>query len=528
MRTSPLVFALYAPLALLAANILEVQPSAAARSILVSLLLGVAAIGVSRVLLRDTASATVLACAIVIGFFSYGHLYDGLKSLGPTGISLARHRYLTLFALAILLGLTFLLSRRTKLGPPMALWLTAFGWFLVAFPVATLIYSRIREMETPPPTLQVVQGELMAPREDLPDVYYVILDGYGRQDVLSALFDYDNRPFLDFLRSRGFSVADRAMSNYNFTFYSLASSLNMAYLGQVAHQDLSYRQSVRDYLKGNQVFRQMRSLGYQVVAFDTGFSPTTFDGADLFLKPDYGPSSEEERLYANLTLNEFEGLLLHTTWGRAVLDSYAREIRRQAPGLIDFSYEKHRARVLFTISSLSEIAQRPGAYFVMAHVVAPHPPFVFGPQGQRLIQTEPFSLSEIGCCEQDEYVSRYRDQVEYVNHLLRLEIDEILRASDVPPIILLQGDHGPGGHLERQSASRLGMQARMAILSAYYLPDGETGALNPGITPVNSFRLIFNQLFGAKFPSLDDVSYFLDLDGSDATVIVPPFSMYDD
>jgi hypothetical protein len=72
------------------------------------------------------------------------------------------------------------------------------------------------------------------------------------------------------------------------------------------------------------------------------------------------------------------------------------------------------------------------------------------------------------------------------------------------------------------------VQARTAILSAYYLPDGDMSALDPGITPVNSFRLVFDQLFGGKFSRLDDVSYFLDLDGSDATFIVPPFSMYED
>jgi hypothetical protein len=164
----------------------------------------------------------------------------------------------------------------------------------------------------------------------------------------------------------------------------------------------------------------------------------------------------------------------------------------------------------------------------MAHVIAPHPPFVFGPRGQRLIQTEPYSLTEIGCCERDLYVSRYRDQVEYVNHLLQLEIDEILQASDVPPIILLQGDHGPGGHLERQNASTPGMQARMAILSAYYLPDSSMSDLDPGITPVNTFRLIFDDFFGGDFGRLEDASYFLDLDDPNETVLVPPFFMDDE
>ena len=42
-----------------------------------------------------------------------------------------------------------------------------------------------------------------------PDVYYVILDGYARADALATHYGYDNEPFLDALRERGFVVADQ-------------------------------------------------------------------------------------------------------------------------------------------------------------------------------------------------------------------------------------------------------------------------------------------------------------------------------
>jgi hypothetical protein len=515
-------------LALLAANQEEVEPASAGRAVLLSLVLGALACLLAWLVVRRREAAVTLASLGTIAFFSYGHVYDGLKTLGPAGISLARHRYLWIFEVAVLLGLALLLRRRTKPESGVALWLTTFAWILVIFPIASIVAGRITEMGTPAPPAEAAQVELKAEGDNLPDIYYVILDGYGRQDVLRALYAYDNESFLDFLRSRGFYVADQAMSNYNYTYFSLASSLNMAYLGPGTVEDSSYRRSVRASLKANQVFALARNLGYEVVAFDTGYRPTTMSDADIFLRPDYGSPSKEERIYTSLTLNEFVGLLLDTTWGKVVLAYYASEIQRQAPGLIDSNYEKHRARVEYTLSSLSEIGQRPGAHLVMAHVVAPHPPFVFGPQGQRLVQTGPYSLTEIGCCDQDEYVSRYRDQVEYVNQLLRLEIDELLQASETPPIIILQGDHGPGGHLGPQVASTQGMQARMGILNAYYFPDGDMSVLDPWTSPVNSFRLIFDQFFGGDFGRLEDVSYFLNLDAPYETVLVRPFSMDDE
>ena len=51
----------------------------------------------------------------------------------------------------------------------------------------------------------------------LPSVYHIILDEYGRADVLQAVYGFDNSEYLERLRARGFYVADKAMSNYGRT-----------------------------------------------------------------------------------------------------------------------------------------------------------------------------------------------------------------------------------------------------------------------------------------------------------------------
>jgi hypothetical protein len=47
-----------------------------------------------------------------------------------------------------------------------------------------------------------------------PDIYYVILDGYARADILDELYGYDNSRFLDYLERHGFFVAETSHSNY--------------------------------------------------------------------------------------------------------------------------------------------------------------------------------------------------------------------------------------------------------------------------------------------------------------------------
>ena len=71
-----------------------------------------------------------------------------------------------------------------------------------------------------------------------PDIYFIVLDGYARADVLAKYYGFDNGPFLEGLRQRGFQVSDASRSNYNWTFLSLGSSLNLDYIQALVGDDL--------------------------------------------------------------------------------------------------------------------------------------------------------------------------------------------------------------------------------------------------------------------------------------------------
>jgi len=111
--------------------------------------------------------------------------------------------------------------------------------------------------------------------------------------------------------------------------------------------------------------------------------------------------------------------------------------------------------------------------------------------------------------EYDEFIEGYRNQLAFVNKRLQIAIDEILLQSSHPPIIIVQADHGPDARLDfGWKIQNTYLPERMSILNAYYFPDQDYEALYEDITPVNTFRIIFNNYFGTDYELLGDKSYF--------------------
>jgi hypothetical protein len=95
-------------------------------------------------------------------------------------------------------------------------------------------------------------------------------------------------------------------------------------------------------------------------------------------------------------------------------------------------------------------------------------------------------------------------------------IDTLIESADVPPVIIVQGDHGPLPDLTENPAERL------PILNAYYLPDVPMAdVLYPSISPVNSFRVVLSSYFEQNLPLLEDRSYFGPEDDRNANQLIP-------
>jgi hypothetical protein len=106
------------------------------------------------------------------------------------------------------------------------------------------------------------------------------------------------------------------------------------------------------------------------------------------------------------------------------------------------------------------------------------------------------------------FVKGYRGQSEFLAKSLGRVIDGIMANSPEPPIIVIQSDHGSGKGLHTGNADWTDHWERMSILSAVYFPGGKRSGLWPGMTPVNTFRMILNNYFGANLDLLPERNYY--------------------
>ena len=161
------------------------------------------------------------------------------------------------------------------------------------------------------------------------------------------------------------------------------------------------------------------------------------------------------------------------------------------------SVATHIISTLFILDHLTDVPAIAGPKFTYVHLFIPHYPYVFGPDGEILTDPGYYSGDRGGAVNTTYEDSGYVNQIQYIDKRIAPILQTIISKSKNPPIILLMGDHG------------LVDNNRKTDLLAYYLPKGN-GKLYPSISPVNSFRLIFDEYFGANYPLLPDLTYISD------------------
>lgn len=450
-----------------------------------------------RWLFKDPLKSALMVSTASIFFFSYGHIHNlALGALNATvhrraarsGLLIEESIFLhSLLTVICVLACAYLIYKIIKARSPLA-----FFNRLANMAASTLVLMSLVGIASYKIGATSVRRDrplqpasAASPVGERPDIYCIILDGYGRADILKEYFGYDNSAFLGFLRGLGFTIAEESRSNYNWTFLSLASTLNLDYINDLADVvDRGSRDSriPYDMIKNSKIVETLKANGYRYVHFSSTWGATQSS-----------PQADVEIAFKKGGFHsEFSRLLLSTTLLKSSPVAEEAELA---------------TRHLYGLEKLRSVCGLPGPKFVFYHLLPPHHPYIFDREGKvkrHAYLSNQFEFDKLLWKEKGQYI----DQLRFVTGKIELAIGDILRNSPRPPVIVLQSDHGPTLTDVPQDDF---LRSRFAILNALCLPSG-TNAFYGSITPVNTFRIILNALFGSGLPILEDQSYFSEFD----------------
>ncbi len=497
---SPFLLSLYAVLSLWVVNSNQTPFFSLFRVLIITLVLTFLILLFFIIILRNWPKAGLASSLALLLFFSYGHIYNLIIDKELFGFVIGRHRYL-LLAAAIIFTIFFLLILKSKKKFTEAnLYVNLITLFLFAFSFVQAGIQLVMQNSNKNSFPQ--ESEMTASQQidvfETRDVYYIVMDAYSRQDLLLNNYGFDNSEFIDELTALGFVVPNCTLSNYEGTQFSISSSLNMNYFEQIGISFSDIPLEPEDevdlgFIQSNLVVEKFRELGYKIVTFKNVYPLINIDDSDIYYDID-----QSQPFYDKIESINFQDLFFKTTLLQIPIGSQEKDptkfdflpdflIRIFNPRATQYYARENKLylQYQFDLEKIKELPKLKERKFVYAHLLFTHQPFVFNPDG---------SMRESFVDSPEAYI----DQIRFSNEQLIQIVKNLISKSDPDPVIIIQGDHS----IVYQG------EDRVKILNAYYLPDGGKDLVYPTITPVNTFRLIFNYYLGANLPMLPDHSYY--------------------
>jgi len=476
---------IYPIVSLFANNVRETEPETFWRPFVLSIAFATALTLLIQVLAKDWMRTYLISSFIIVVFFSYGQIsmvIENAPFFETSNVSKSFFFILQFIFTCILILMVIQKIMRSRIDQNQVFsTLNIISLALLLFPAYQIVAFNISQVKyTKEQNFQSATTPTSTNQQ--PDIYYIILDAYARNDVMTLL-GYDNSEFIEELENMGYYVAGCSRSNYPQTILSMASSLNMGYLWDVvSNQGPDDRNSnpVFESIPNNRVRQILENKQYKIITFYTGSPWLGWEQTDVYYKPELGGFFQQP-------INTFEYIFLETTAFYPFLEQ---------DYFLWKKYEIKYYRIKFILEQLEKVPDIPGPKFIYAHMIIPHPPNIFLPDGSPNFDAD-YYRKGVGAGINREYdIKGYINNARYISAQLPNILRNIIENSENPPIIIVQGDHGYDYP-----------DIRFDILNAYYLPNNVgRDLLYPTISPVNTFRLILSTYFGENYELLPDKS----------------------
>ena len=404
-------------------------------------------------IIKNGNKAALITGVGVAFFFYFGYVQDALDGIIIFNIPIDKTSVLVIISIIIFITSTiyFVKSRKN-----FELSIKVANVFTITLILFTLVQF-------------VIPGALA----EKPNVYHIILDEYTDNEILMEEFNYDNKEFLKFLNKNGFFIPSKSFSSFVSTDDELNVILNMEYPKEMGWATLNY-----DYLNDNNAMSVFSDQNYSLIETNSMMRWKNFSDVDTKL------------CYDTTFINsEFLDQVLRKSIIKYFLEKHQENTRRDV--------------IRCTFHELSEIAsQTSGPKYVFSHIYVPHPPFLFGPNGENVTPDH----REISGLQSWENPQGYINQLIYATNEVSTVIKNIIK-NDPNAIIIVQGDTGTATMFPSTPTEFKDVYQIHSILYAIRIPDVDNSNT---MIPVNTYRIIFNNYFDMDYEYLEQHSYMLD------------------
>lgn len=505
---APLYWSLFPTIVIFSHNVNELSIERLGKPLTISLLFVIMSALVAKWIFHQHHKAAIFTTAWTIIFFSFGYIYLKLGSFSlvdylPFSLAATLSAVCTLS----LIILSIWLLKTEKSLHLLLSTLSLIGGFLLTYnllnSLPTLVSRSINTYKLK--TFihsQSIKTNHPVQNKSNPDIYYIIFDRYARSDILKQYLDYSNHELIQNLQSNGFFIPEESYANYPSTFLSLASSLNFIYLDQLGEilgaNSSDHMPVYQQLIQSNQVATFLKAQGYQYVVAGDFWDPTkTSPLADF----SYNVFTD---------FDEFHLYIYERTWLNTLLGIFgSRQIYTGAERLY-----RMQQNVSIRLNGIKQHVGSPTPTFMLAHFLLPHDPNVFSST------CKPLSFEAMRHYTEKE---SYLAELQCANLIMEDLADFIKNHSNRPYVLIFQADEGP--FLPREYfpvenpmalSTPDAVSIHSAILNAIYIsPDSnqntsadyETLGFYPQISPVNTFRLVFNHYFNTSLPILEDKTF---------------------
>lgn len=279
------------------------------------------------------------------------------------------------------------------------------------------------------------------------NIYIILLDQYSGQNILEKKFNFDNKEFISALQQEGFYVFPKMYSNYNYTYASIPTILNLDYIENTNYSKGS------DVINNSLIYKLAKQNNYETI-FQKSY---VFDIKSKYIDNVYSQEQNYNFMYINLFL------------GNSI---FKNEITKFVPNTSQdiFYYPKNINK----------------KHFVFEHVMLFHPPFIYNKDGSKLPIEYNLNIDH-GYFPNLQYHNK--EVINYIKYLKSINAQN-------PPVIIVTGDHG-------MRADDI-FESNFSTFTAYFSPEQNYTHIKKSKTLLNFFINFVNYEFHTNIPNKTD------------------------